>query len=49
MPEVHVSLTTIRAHACAEGKETLEQPMDVAILSKGNDFVWGKLRRFGTA
>jgi hypothetical protein len=49
MAEALVSLTAFRAHACAGEKETVGGPIDVAILSKGDGFVWVKRKRFSVA
>ena len=49
MAEALVSLTAFRAHACAGEKETVGGPIDVAILSKGDGFVWVKRKRFSAA
>ena len=46
MAEVLVSLTAFRAHASV-GQETVAGPIDVAILSKGDGFVWVKRKRCG--
>ena len=44
--EVLVSLTAFRAHASVDEAETVAGPVDVAILSKGDGFVWVKRKRF---
>jgi hypothetical protein len=49
MAEALVNLTAFRAHASANQKETVTGPIDVAVLSKGDGFVWVKRKRFGMA
>jgi hypothetical protein len=49
MAEALVNLTAFRAHASADQKETVTGPIDVAVLSKGDGFVWVKRKRFGMA
>jgi hypothetical protein len=46
MAEVLVSLTAFRAHASVGEEETVAGPIDVAILSKSEGFVWVKRKRF---
>jgi hypothetical protein len=46
MAEALVNLTAFRAHASAWERETVAGPIDVAILSKGDGFVWAKRKRF---
>jgi len=43
--EVLVSLTAFRAHASTNRPETVGEPVDVALLSKGEGFVWVKRKR----
>ena len=40
MAEALVSLTALRARVSAREKETVAGPIDVAVLSKGEGFVW---------
>ncbi len=47
--EVLVNLTDFRAHASAGERETVAQPIDVAVLSKGDGFVWARRKRLGMA
>jgi hypothetical protein len=49
MAEALVNLTAFRAHASADERETVAGPIDVAILSKGDGFVWVKRKRFSVA
>ena len=49
MAEVLVSLTAFRAHASVDEEETVAGPIDVAILSKSEGFVWVKRRRINVA
>lgn len=42
MAEALVSLTALRARMSAREKETVAGPIDVAVLSKGEGFVWVK-------
>ncbi len=49
MAEALVNLTAFRAHASANQKETVAGPIDVAVLSKGDGFVWVKRKRFAMA
>ena len=49
MAEALVNLTAFRAHASVDEKETVAGPIDVAILSKGDGFVWVKRKRFSVA
>ena len=45
--EVLVNLTVFRAHASVGEQETVAGPIDVALLSKGEGFVWVKRKRTG--
>lgn len=47
MAESLVNLTAFRAHASAGVRETVAGPVDVAVLSKGDGFVWMKRKKFG--
>jgi hypothetical protein len=47
MAESLVNLTAFRAHASAGVRETVAGPVDVAVLSKGDGFVWVKRKKFG--
>ena len=47
MAESLVNLTAFRAHASTGERETVAGPIDVAVLSKGDGFVWVKQKRFG--
>ena len=47
--EVLVNLTVFRAHASVSEQETVAGPIDVALLSKGEGFVWVKRKRSGAA
>jgi hypothetical protein len=49
MAEVLVNLTAFRAHASVGQKETVAAPIDVAILSKSEGFVWAKRKRVSVA
>ena len=49
MADALVNLTAFRAHASADERETVAGPIDVAILSKGDGFVWAKRKRFSVA
>jgi hypothetical protein len=49
MAEVLVSLTAFRAHASVGEEETVAGPIDVAILSKSEGFIWVKRKRFNVA
>src|SRR5207302_10014569 len=40
MAEALVSLTALRARVSAREKETVAGPVDVAVISKGEGFVW---------
>jgi hypothetical protein len=44
MAELLVSLTALRARISARERETVAGPIDVALLSKGEGFVWVKRR-----
>lgn len=48
MAEALVNLTAFRAHASADVRETVAGPIDVAVLSKGEGFVWVKRKKCGT-
>ena len=48
MAEVLVSLTVFRSHASVE-QETVAGPIDVALLSKGEGFVWIKRKQSAAA
>jgi hypothetical protein len=41
-----VSLTALRARVSAREKETVAGPIDVAVLSKGEGFVWIRHKNF---
>jgi len=45
MAEALVNLTVFRAHASANEQETVAGPIDVALLSKGDGFVWVKRKQ----
>jgi CDP-glucose 4,6-dehydratase len=49
MAEVLVSLTAFRAHASVGEEETAAGPIDVAISSKSEGFVWVKRKQFNVA
>ena len=42
MAEALVSLTVFRMRMSVEQKETVAEPIDVAVLSKGDGFIWVK-------
>ncbi len=44
LAETLVSLTAFRARMCADEAETVGGPVDVAVISKGDGFVWVKKR-----
>jgi hypothetical protein len=46
MAEALVSLTALRARVSAREKETVAGPIDVAVLSKGEGFVWIRHKNF---
>jgi hypothetical protein len=45
MAEALVNLTVFRAHASVNEQETVAGPIDVALLSKGDGFVWVKRKQ----
>lgn len=47
--EVLVNLTAFRAHASVSEPETVGGPIDVALVSKSEGFVWIKRKRLGAA
>jgi len=49
LAEVLFSLTAFRAHASTDRPETVGEPVDVALLSKGEGFVWVKRKRVSAA
>jgi len=42
LAEALVHLTAFRAHMSADEDETVGGPIDVAVISKGDGFVWVK-------
>jgi hypothetical protein len=46
MAEALVNLTAFLMRMCADKEETVVEPIDVALLSKGDGFIWVKRKHF---